>query len=169
MGEFLVERQLGGNPQPMGNAHPAHAYSAVLRTRGEDEWIAVTCKTGAERETLEEILDGDASDHDKHDLTERLQAAGIAAGPVTIAPDILADPHVSARRYFVRLEREDLPSTPMPGSPMVIDGDFERSYWRVAPRLGEHNRQVLEDWLGFDAEETARLEREGVLVDRPPG
>ncbi len=169
MGEFLVEKQLGGSPQPMGNAHPAHAYSDVLRTRGEDEWIAVTCKTEAERETLERIVDGDASDHDKHDLTERLQAAGIAAGPVTIAPDILADPHVSARRYFVRLEREDLPSTPMPGSPMVIDGDFERSYWRVAPRLGEHNRQVLEDWLGFDAEETVRLQREGVLVDRPPG
>ena len=169
MGEFLVERQLGGNPQPMGNAHPAHAYSDVLRTRGEDEWIAVTCKTEAERATLGEIIDGDASDHDKHDLTARLQAAGIAAGPVTIAPDILADPQVSARRYFVRLEREDLPSMPMPGSPMVVDGDFERPYWYVAPRLGEHNRQVLEDWLGHEAEETVRLEREGVLVDRPPG
>ena len=169
MGEFLVEKQLGGNPQPMGNAHPAHAYSDVLRTRGEDEWIAVTCKTEAERATLEAVIDGDASDHDKHDLAARLQAAGIAAGPVTIAPDILADPQVSARRYFVRLEREDLPSTPMPGSPMVIDGDFERSYWRVAPRLGEHNRQVLKDWLGYEADETARLERDGVLVDRPPG
>ena len=169
MGEFLVERQLGGNPQPIGNAHPAHVYSDLLRTRGEDEWIAVTCKTEAERAALEEIIDGDASDHDKHDLAERLQAAGIAAGPVTIAPDILADPHVSARRYFVRLEREDLPSTPMPGSPMVIDGDFERSYWHVAPRLGEHNRQVLKDWLGYEADETARLERDGVLVDRPPG
>ena len=96
----------------------------------------MTCKTEAERAALEEIIDGDASDHDKHDLAERLQAAGIAAGPVTIAPDILADPQVSARRYFVRLEREDLPSTPMPGSPMVIDGDFERSYWarRAASR-----------------------------------
>ncbi|MCY3817851.1 MAG: CoA transferase [Gammaproteobacteria bacterium] len=169
MGEFLVERQLGANPQPMGNAHPAHAYSDVLRTRGDDEWIAVTCKTETDRATLEEITDGDASDHDKHDLTARLQAAGIPAGPVTIAPDILADPQVSARRYFVRLEREDLPSTPMPGSPMVIDGDFERSYWYVAPRLGEHNRQVLEDWLGNEADVTARLERDGVLVDRPPG
>ena len=57
----------------------------------------------------------------------------------------------------------------MPGSPMVIDGDFERSYWYAAPRLGEHNRQVLEDWLGYEADETASLERDGVLVDRPPG
>ena len=169
LGEFLVERQLGANPQPMGNAHPAHAYSDVLRTRGKDEWIAVTCKTEADRATLDEIINGDASDHDKHDLTARLQAAGSAAGPVTIAPDILADPQVSARRYFVRLEREDLPSMPMPGSPMVIDGDFERSYWYVAPRLGEHNRQVLEDWLGYELDETAHLERDGVLVDRPPG
>lgn len=169
MGEFLVERQLGANPQPMGNAHPAHAYSDVLRTRGEDEWIAVTCKTAADRAILEEIIDGDASEHDKHDLAVRLQAAGIPAGPVTIAPDILADPQVSARRYFVRFEREDLPSTPMPGSPMVIDGDFERSYWRVAPRLGEHNRQVLNDWLRYEASEMVRLERDGVLVDRPPG
>ena len=169
LGEFLVERQLGGDPRPMGNAHPAHAYSDVLRTRGEDEWIAVTCRTEAERATLEKILDGDATDHDKHDLTARLQEAGIAAGPVTIAPDILADPQVSDRRFFVRLEREDLPSTPMPGSPMVIDGDFERTYWRAPPRLGEHNRQVLEEWLGYDADEAARLERDGVLVDRPPG
>ena len=117
----------------------------------------MTCKTEADRAILEAIIDGDASDHDKHDLAARLQAAGIPAGPVTIAPDILADPQVSDRRYFVRLERDDLPSTPMPGSPMVIDGDFERSYWRVAPRLGEHNRQVLKDWLGYEASETAPL------------
>ena len=168
LGEFLVEKQLGGDPRPIGNAHPAHAYSEVLRTRGEDEWIAVTCRTEADRKTFEGILDGDASDRDKHDLAARLQAAGIAAGPVNIAPDFLADPQVSARRFFVRLEREDLPSTPMPGSPVVIDGDFERSDWHAAPRLGEHNRQVLEDWLGFGAAETARLERDGVLVDRPP-
>ena len=169
MGEFLVEKQLGRNPQPMGNAHPAHAWSDVLRTRGEDEWIAVTCRTEAERAILEEVLDGDASEYDKHELAARLQAAGIAAGPVNIAPDILADPQVSARRFFVRLEREDLPSTPMPGSPVVIDGDFERSDWYASPRLGEHNRQVLEDWLGYGAVEAARLERDGVLVDRPPG
>ena len=169
MGEFLIDKQLGANPQPIGNAHPAHVYSDVLRTRGDDEWIAVTCKTEAERAEFERILDGEASKHDKHDLTVRLQAAGIAAGPMNIAPDVLADPQVSARRYFVRQERDDLPSTPMPGSPVVIDGDFERADWRPAPRLGEHNRQVLADWLGYEDTDTARLEREGVLVDRPPG
>ena len=168
LGEFLIEKQLGGNPQPMGNAHPAHAFSDVLRTRGEDEWIAVTCRTEADRATLDEVLGNDATAHDKHDLAARLQAAGIAAGPVNITPDFFADPQVSARRFFVRLEREDLPSTPIPGSPIVIDGDFAPSHWRPAPRLGEHNRQVLKDWLGYEADETERLQRDSVVFERPP-
>jgi crotonobetainyl-CoA:carnitine CoA-transferase CaiB-like acyl-CoA transferase len=164
-GDFLVEKQLGGDPKPIGNGHPAHSYSDLLRTQGDDEWIAISCRTDAEQETLQEIVLGrDSSGFDKHDLAAQLQAAGIAAGPVNITPDFLDDPQVLARRFFVQLERSDLAPTPFPGSPMVINGDIDHTEWHAAPRLGEHNREVLEDWLGYEPKETERLMREGIIV-----
>lgn len=167
-GDFLVEKQLGGDPKPIGNGHPSHSFSDLLRTRGDDEWIAISCRTDAQYEALKEIIpDGDSSGFDKHDLAARLQAAGIAAGPVNITPDILEDPQVLARRFFVELERSDLVPTPFPGSPMVINGDVDHAEWHAAPRLGEHNREVLEDWLGYDPKETERLMREGIIVQNP--
>ena len=121
-GDFLVEKQLGGDPEPIGNCHPAHFFSSLLRAKGDDEWIAISCRTEAQYEALKEIIpNGDSSAFDKHDLAARLQAAGIAAGPVNITPDILDDPQVLARRFLVELERSDLAPTPFPVSPMVIN------------------------------------------------
>ncbi len=40
--------------------------------------------------------------------------------------------------------------------------------WRGAPKLGEHNREVLRELLGLDDREVQRLLDEGVLADRPP-
>ncbi len=168
-GDFLIERQLGGNPRPIGNLHPAHAYSAVVRAAGEDAWVAVSCRTDAERARCETILAECADTLDKQALADRLQRAGIAAGAVNAAPDYLDDPQIVARRFFVDLGREDQPSAPYPGLPVVLDERFEHSDWRSAPRLGEHNRAVLKDWLGYDDARIDALEGDGVLADRPTG
>jgi len=168
-GDVLLERQLGGDPQPMGNAHPAHPFSAVLPTRGDDQWIAVTCRTATERALFESIAAAGTTTFDKHDLARQLQAAGIAAGPVNVTADFLADPQLAARQFFVHLGREGQVSTPYPGTPVVVDGTTHQDRWTTAPLLGEHNREVLATWLGYDDARIDALVRDGALVDRPPG
>ncbi|MCZ6658217.1 MAG: CoA transferase, partial [Gammaproteobacteria bacterium] len=166
--DFLLDKQLGHDPKPIGNDHPAHAFSAVLRTQGEDEWIAVSCRTEAERVKFESIVRKGTKDFDKHELTTILQAAGIAAGPVNITPDFLADKQVEHRKFFVELTRVGHPNMTFPGSPIVIDGELDRSDWHTAPLLGEHNREVLTGWLGYDDHNVDRLLDEGVIAERPP-
>lgn len=168
-GDFMLDRQLGQDPKPIGNDHPAHAMSAVVRTRGEDEWIAVSCRTEDERERFESIVCDGTQNIDKHELTAALQAAGIAAGPVNITPDFLADEQVEARKFFVELSRAGQPNMAFPGNPIVIDGEFDHPDWQTAPLLGEHNREILTGWLGYDDEVVDRLLRDGVVVERPPG
>ncbi len=167
-GDFMLDKQLGHDPKPIGNDHPAHAFSAVLPTQGEDEWIAVSCRTQAEREKFESIVRKGTNGFDKHELTTVLQAAGIAAGPVNITPDFLADKQVEYRKFFVELARVGHPSLSFPGTPIVIDGELDRSDWQTAPLLGEHNREILAGWLGYGDDNVARLLDEGVIAERPP-
>ena len=45
--------------------------------------------------------------------------------------------------------------------PVRVDGKPPRL--TPSPLLGQHNDEVLHDWLGIDAAERAALKREGVL------
>ena len=42
------------------------------------------------------------------------------------------------------------------------------TYRRGAPGLGEHNREVLAEYLGKNEAEAAALTEAGVIADRPP-
>jgi crotonobetainyl-CoA:carnitine CoA-transferase CaiB-like acyl-CoA transferase len=49
----------------------------------------------------------------------------------------------------------------MPAWPVRVDGKPAKV--KPSPRLGEHNADVLNDWLGLGAGEVAALNSEGVL------
>ncbi len=127
-GDFLVDYQLGARQAPIGNAHPCYAPHGIYPTAGEDEWIAIACPdqvcwlalrdeihrdwTGSEqfaepsqrlvhRAVLDEKLTEWTCERNKHDLTRRLQSAGVPAGAVNTAPDVLDDKHLNARGYWV--------------------------------------------------------------------
>ncbi len=80
-------------------------------------------------------------------------------------PDMVADPQTLARGFFVTYERYGVP---MPGNPIKMAG-LDTAEWRACPRLGEHNAEVLSEWLGMAPEQVDRLTRDGVLADIPPG
>ncbi|MCZ6886925.1 MAG: CoA transferase [Gammaproteobacteria bacterium] len=179
-GEFIVDAQLNGAAQPIGNDHPSHALSGIYPCAGEDQWIAITCRTERDKTALDalrreegceqedEPLETWTRRRDKHALTELLQQAGIAAGAVNVTADFLDDAQVNARGFFTSLHRQDLPSVPLPGLPLLLDGD-KPDGWQPASNLGEYNREVLRSWLGYDDDKLDALETAGVLVNRPPG
>ncbi|HMG65775.1 MAG TPA: CoA transferase, partial [Streptosporangiaceae bacterium] len=194
-GEHLVRRQLAGRePHRLGNADAACAPSGVYRCRGEDDWIAIAARTEeqwrslaalaasgwaedgrftglaarlAHRAALDDAVGGFAREWDKFELTAALQKAGVPAGAVLSAPEWLADPHLQARGYYSNLADADRAPRRSDGLPVVIDGQRDYSWWRRAPMLGEHNREILAE-LGFAASEISALEERGVIGDRPP-
>ena len=186
-GPWLLERQLGGNPRCQGNRHPLMAPHGVFRCCGDDQWLALACADDTQWSALSDMLGLDATmdlsarqaaaaqidaaierwtlAREKHEAVELLQAAGVSAGPVNSTPDMVADSQVRARNFFVTYEQFDVP---MPGNPIRMHG-LDSSQWQRCPGLGEHNAEVLEDWLGMDAGQTRELVSQGVLHDRPPG
>ena len=97
----------------------------------------------------------------------RLQNAGVTAGAVMVTPDILTDPQVVERQFFVELGADHIDPKPYPGLPIKING-LRGEGWRPAPKLGEHNREILHDLLGMDDASITALEEAGVIRTRPP-
>jgi len=187
-GPWLVETQLDQRPECLGNRHPAMAPHGIYRCAGVDEWLALSCEDDQQWHALCGLIDGlktesdhaaRANTHDEIDVcigawtrerskqmaAEILQSAGISAGPVNNAPDMLADEQVQARGFFVTYEAFDIP---MPGNPVHMQG-LSSEQWTACPRLGADNVEVLSDWLGYDDQKVKELTSAGVITDIPPG
>ncbi len=70
----------------------------------------------------------------------------VPCGPVNTAADIFADPHVAARDMITRFQLPgDNPEVAIVGNPVKFLGK-PTGFYRRAPRLGEHNAEVLREF-----------------------
>lgn len=184
IGDRIVEAQVDGPYVPRGNRNTAYAAQGVYRCHGDDEWLAISMPDETAVETACGVLAIDAalgSDHDALDvaisaavavgsadaLAERLQAAGVPAGKVAKAPDLLIDPHLGSLGNWVTVDQPAVGDFLTPITPLWLSASMPREPG-PAPLLGEHNRAVLAE-AGFSVDEVATLEADGIIVDRPPG
>ena len=203
LGEVFLEYQMTGRRRERrGNSHPRMSPHGCYRCAGTDEWVAIAVRSDAEwermqgvmgtaadtrfatlegrlahRAALDGVVEGWTAGLDRWDVTERLQAVGIAAGPVLdCGADTYADEHLQARDYFQLVAHEDAGTYPMSGPVWGFlaergdDGDAgERAPSRhdAAPLLGEHNEYLLGELLGYEAAELRRLEAASVIGTVP--
>ena len=86
-------------------------------------------------------------------LIRRFEQHEAAVAPVNSVAQIFADPHYAARQNITAVPDEEL------GGPLRMQnvvGNFSRTpgaIRRAGPRLGEHNREVLVEELGFSEAE----------------
>ena len=160
----VIEAQLG---QPLmawlrrgeeavkrGNASPWWPVQGMYRCAGDDRWLAVECHDAGEVEALSRLagIPGDqlqarlgeyTASRDVHALAAELQAAGIPAAPAEKISDLMDDPHLRARGFWVTID--DQPKT----GPVVTSGVMGRltrtpgRLHRPAPLVGEHHDGVL--------------------------
>ena len=100
-------------------------------------------------------------EHDKADIFKRGQEAGLGFAFVATLQDILEMDQLTSRDYFVELNHPVAGSYKYPGAP-TQPGEPAWVFGR-APLLGEHNQQVLGDYLGYSREDLEQLKREGVI------
>jgi benzylsuccinate CoA-transferase BbsF subunit len=167
--------------------------NGVFPTRGEDRWIAISCRDDAEwhalvmamgspawatdaalaalagraaaQDAIEQRLAEWTRDQDRTDLFHRLQAAGVTAGPVLDAGDAARDPHLEATGMWQTLPATaDYPATKF-HTPAYR---FSRSdvRLRTSPAaFGEHNDYVYRELLGLSDEECERLREAGHIAE----
>ena len=109
------------------------------------------------RDELEGLIDEWAMGHTRKELYHMLQEAGVAAAPVLNPTEIVSDSQLKARGFFVETEVPGAGRVPMPSLPFKAS-EFRHTVARPAPRLGQHNRQVYRQWLGYQGQDIASLE-----------
>jgi crotonobetainyl-CoA:carnitine CoA-transferase CaiB-like acyl-CoA transferase len=110
-------------------------------------------------------IDAWAGQYTKREAARLLTEAGIVAGPSFDAADVIADPHVEARRMLVEMSRSDGVEPPVliPGNPVKLSKMMEGPETRV-PWVGEHTAEVLRAELGLDDAAVAALRDRGVIT-----
>jgi benzylsuccinate CoA-transferase BbsF subunit len=177
-------------PEPIGNESDDVAPYGVFAC-ANGEWLAIFVSTDAQWRGLGRVAAGQgwATDQghataaarladraalnaalaewvrpqDGFVLMEALQKAGVPAGLVQTAKDLMErDPQLAARGHFVTVEHAEMGPVVYNAIPYKLSrtpGGIQRS----APLLGEHNDLVFREWLGVDAEEMQRMQAADVF------
>lgn len=145
-----------------------HEFARLAELVGEPAWVddsRFATRSGW-REHIDVIRDAVnrwASTMSNIDACHAMAAAGIAAGPVLSAPQVLADAHLAQRNMLIELQRPDGGDpVVVPGNPIKLSGLPEHAQ-TPPPMLGQHTDEVLSGELGLDAATLAELRSAGVI------
>ena len=189
--ELLDVSMNGREPMRLGNVDSSRAPQGVYRCNGKDEWVSISVASESEWTNLVAAIGspawavseefGDAfrrwrrqEELDRHveawtmqrsarEVTECLQAKGVAAFP-SLSPDtMMQDEHLLARNAFPLISN-------------AATGEQQRAVaapWRFSqtpssihswtPQLGEHNIEVFSGILGLPNDEVLRLEQAQII------
>jgi crotonobetainyl-CoA:carnitine CoA-transferase CaiB-like acyl-CoA transferase len=188
IGEFFAAASASGaEPAVHGNRHPHHAPQGCYACAGEDRWLTISVSGDEQWRELAGIIGGDAlardpryataadrrehHDHidqliqawaapqDRNEAMQKLQRAGVAAGPVFNSRDLANDAHLSERNWVQSAEGVRFPGFPFQ---MHRGGASVRS---KGPDLGQHNALFAEINGGLDVGDLLELENIGTSYD----
>lgn len=114
-------------------------------------------------DALDALIGAWTSDRAPEEIVDRLQTAGIAAAVVQNGADHLADPHLQARGFFVKLDHPIAGVREYPGNPLRTGPGFVAPGFR-APLLGEHSVEICRDLLHLSEAEISALLEERVIA-----
>ena len=194
--ELLSYQMTGQEPERIGNRSRWYAPCNTYPCAGEDRWITVAVTDDrqwtallvamsadalakdarfataearmANQDDLDSIIAGWTSDQDAFALAERLQAAGVPAGPVLRGPDLLEDRHYAERGTFITVDHPQVGPKQYPGLPWRMSATLGEVRW-PSPTLGQHNREIFGGLLGLTGDDIDALETGGVIGTKPTG
>ena len=134
--------------------------NGVYPTMGDDEWVAV-CVTSDEQwkalcgvvgspelandpkfaEQSARRRNSSLADAVVSEWTVVRDGASVAAGRVGNNRQVLEDPHLNARGFFVETEEPDVGPKVYDGQAIRMDS-MDPSAWKPSERLGEHSVQI---------------------------
>ncbi len=196
--EYVMDWIANGRlAERIGDRHPWRAPQGCYPCTGEDRWCVISVGDDAEwaalcREMGEPELSRDPrfatqlgrrEHHDELDVMisswtrgldrfhvmERLQAAGVPAGPVYDARDSNLDPNHWERGFLEKVTFEEERQV---GTRVIMGRPWRLSKTPISvrgpsPMLGHDNRNVLEGLLGVSSTKVDELEAAVIISDKP--
>ena len=137
--------------------------------RLSDLRVADRAQRLAARDLFDEVLAEWCAPRRTDEAVLALLGAGVPAAPVVGARYGDRNPQHDARGFFEAVDHAVIGTHRIAAFPVVFGRQPPRRFARPAPRLGEHNREVLSELLGVDDAEIARLAADKIIGSRPGG
>jgi benzylsuccinate CoA-transferase BbsF subunit len=181
--------QRGIEAKPVGNTSSQAAPHGIYPCSGQDRWCAIAVFTEAEwagfkralhnpawtdeekyRTAANRLANSTALDnlvqawtlqHTAEEVMAILQKEGVPAGVVQNADDLIKDPQLRDRGFFIELAHPLLGKTTADASPMRLS-ENPAQYRRAAPTHGQDNDYVYRQLLGLSEADIERLKRDKI-------
>ena len=151
---------------------PARDGYAVPSVQGSQPWAVVADLIGLEElkderfatgsgriqhgEELKRLLIKGLAEWDRKSLFQASGERRLVFGMAQDAEDLLQCPHLRERGFFVEVDHPVAGRAQYPGTgPVLSEVEFEIG--RPAPLLGQHNREIYCDELGFSPDDLVNL------------
>jgi crotonobetainyl-CoA:carnitine CoA-transferase CaiB-like acyl-CoA transferase len=182
LGEQILTTSLEGvNPIPTGNEAPGET-AWLSRCAGDDNWLAISLTSMADRVLLADTLGVDvsglddsaqrtllrsatnhwAAGRDRDDAAGALRRSGLAAAPVRSGDELLNDPELRDRGWWQDVELPDGTREKQRGWVVRFAEGGPDGVRRRAPHVGEQSEEVLTE-LGYPESEIVGLIERGVV------
>jgi crotonobetainyl-CoA:carnitine CoA-transferase CaiB-like acyl-CoA transferase len=161
---------------PVTNCPSIHG---VYPCEGDDEWCVISIRSDDDHSALATVMGrrelprdraglGAAVSEwtavrDKTAVAVLLQHAGVPAAPMNRAVDVLADSQLHHRNLFTDMVHPLFDAAMPAETGPAPYRHIPRADLRPAPMPGEHTREICQQLLAMEPEETARLIADGVL------
>ena len=111
---------------------------------------------------LQEEIEKWTTQHTVKEVGEIMDRERVANSPILNIRQVVDDPHLNERGYFVGVDHPIIGKAKIPGIPFKLS-KTPGSVERPSPLIGEHNELILGKYLGIGPAEVSQLKAEGVL------
>jgi len=178
----------GEPPKRVGNAHPniapyepfqAKDKGFVLGAANQRQWEKL-CDTLQQpdlksdprfltnqdrvknRADLIEALNGVFKIKNADDWLDQIQGAGLPCGPINTVPEVFQHPQREERGLVQEVQHTTAGKVTLTGFPYTLSRTPAETH-HPPPILGEHNREILMDLLGYSQKEMDHMSDEGII------
>ena len=148
-----------------GNADTV--FGRLAEALGHPEWAedkrySTHHARGENMEEIDAMISDWTSGRTVDEVLETMREAGVPAGKVFTAKDMLEDPQYSARENVVEVEDPEIGPFPMQNVVPRLSETPGEVRW-TGPSLGEHNEEVYGKVLGLDEKDLGGLRERGIV------
>jgi crotonobetainyl-CoA:carnitine CoA-transferase CaiB-like acyl-CoA transferase len=128
----------------------------------EDERYATHHARGENMQELDDMISAWTAERSGEEVLAAMADAGVPAGKVFTAADMVEDEHYEARENIVEVEDPEIGPVPMQNVVPRLSGTPGKVR-STGPSLGQHNDEVYGGLLGMSDEERESLRKRGLI------
>ena len=174
-------------PEPIGNSHFVHMpydtfltkdYPIVIAAVGDQFWQRLlkifkdpelknpvyekAFERQKDKEKIATIMQKELSEETSQHWLHELEKESVPCARVNNLEQAINDEQIQYRKMIVDVPHPEGGSVKVPGNPIKLSSITDEQF-TSPPLLGEHTKEILEDWLDFKDEELIELDKQQII------